>query len=117
MVLGAVKPNLTPQPIAVQQDLLAPRPVPAQRCRRVFVLKVAEPEPFEQQRFGIEIRNEAVEAVHRSHADAYRYELMEHARQAGLGITVGSDFHGDGYGHAPGRMPVNLKALVPAFRP
>ena len=60
---------------------------------------------------------EAVEAVHRSHADAYRYELMEHARQAGLGITVGSDFHGDGYGHAPGRMPVNLKALVPAFRP
>jgi len=42
---------------------------------------------------------------------------MEHARQAGLGITVGSDFHGDGYGHAPGRMPVNLKALVPAFRP
>ena len=60
---------------------------------------------------------DAVEAVHRSHSDAYRHELMEHAQSAGLAVSVGSDFHGDGYGHAPGRMPVNLTALLSVFHP
>ncbi|MDA8638927.1 hypothetical protein N9L22_04060, partial [Candidatus Poseidonia alphae] len=54
----------------------------------------------------------AVEAVHRSHDDAYRYELMQQATSQGLGITVGSDFHGTSYLQHPGHMPVMLEALI-----
>ena len=60
---------------------------------------------------------DAVEAVHRSHSDAYRYELMLAATANGLGITVGSDFHGLDYGQLPGHMPAIIERLLPAVRP
>lgn len=53
-----------------------------------------------------------VEAVHRSHDDAYRFELMHHARQHRLGISVGSDFHGLNYQTRPGNMPVLEEAVL-----
>ena len=55
---------------------------------------------------------DAVEAVHRSHVDAYRYELMSAAQENGLSITVGSDFHGLDYQARPGNMPVQKDALL-----
>lgn len=55
---------------------------------------------------------DGVEAVHRSHSDAYRYELMTQAVAQGLSITVGSDFHGMSYQQHPGHMPVMLDALM-----
>lgn len=55
---------------------------------------------------------DAVEAVHRSHGDAYRFELMTEAQQQGLSITVGSDFHGQSYQPRPGNMPVQTAALL-----
>ena len=55
---------------------------------------------------------DAVEAVHRSHTDAYRYELTAEANSVGLGITVGSDFHGLSWQSRPGNMPVPLQALA-----
>lgn len=55
---------------------------------------------------------DAVEAVHRSHPDAYRFELMTEATQRGLGITVGSDFHGLSSQPRPGNMPVQTDALL-----
>jgi predicted metal-dependent phosphoesterase TrpH len=54
----------------------------------------------------------AVEAVHRSHSDEYRYELMTEATSQGLAITVGSDFHGTSYQQHPGHMPIMLDALI-----
>jgi predicted metal-dependent phosphoesterase TrpH len=54
----------------------------------------------------------AVEAVHRSHSDEYRYELMQQATSQGLGITVGSDFHGTSYQQHPGHMPILVEALI-----
>ena len=33
---------------------------------------------------------DAVEAVHRSHTDAYRHELTEEAKQYGMSVSVGS---------------------------
>ncbi len=56
---------------------------------------------------------DAVEAVHRSHADMYRYALMKAAEDRQMGITVGSDFHGLDYQQHPGCMPVMLDALHP----
>ena len=55
---------------------------------------------------------DAVEAVHRSHDDAYRFELMTEAQRRGLSITVGSDFHGQSYQPRPGNMPVQVNALL-----
>ena len=60
----------------------------------------------------VEHQIDGVEAVHRSHGDAYRYELMKHAVAQGLSITVGSDFHGMSYQQHPGHMPVMLDALM-----
>ena len=48
---------------------------------------------------------DAVEAVHRSHTDAYRYELTAEANSVGLGITVGSDFHGLSWQSRPVTCP------------
>ena len=62
-------------------------------------------------------RVDAVEAVHRSHSDAYRYELMMEAMANGLCITVGSDFHGLDYGQLPGHMPSIIDRLLPEVRP
>ena len=55
---------------------------------------------------------DGVEAVHRSHTDAYRLELMEGAAQFGLGISVGSDFHGLDYQSRPGHMPALRHRLL-----
>jgi predicted metal-dependent phosphoesterase TrpH len=55
---------------------------------------------------------DAVEAVHRSHNDAYRFELMSCALANGLAITVGSDFHGLDAQPRPGNMPVMMDALL-----
>jgi predicted metal-dependent phosphoesterase TrpH len=58
---------------------------------------------------------DAVEAVHRAHHDAYRHELMEAAQQHGMGITVGSDFHGVDHQPRPGHMPVPIERLPEAL--
>ena len=49
---------------------------------------------------------DAIEAVHRSHTDAYRYELTVEAAARGMGVTAGSDFHGLSWQPRPGHMPV-----------
>ena len=54
---------------------------------------------------------DAVEAVHRSHTDAYRFELMNEAVSNGMTITVGSDFHGLSWQARPGNMPLQVVAL------
>ena len=54
---------------------------------------------------------DAVEAVHRSHTDAYRFELMNEAVSNGMTITVGSDFHGLSWQARPGNMPLQVLAL------
>jgi len=60
----------------------------------------------------VEQHVDGVEAVHRSHDDAYRHALMEGAKQRGLGVTVGSDFHGLDYQPRPGHMPVPKNRLL-----
>ena len=59
----------------------------------------------------VELGVDAVEAVHRSHTDAYRYELMNEATSRGMTITVGSDFHGLSWQARPGNMPLQKAAL------
>ena len=54
---------------------------------------------------------DAVEAVHRSHTDSYRFELMNEAVANGMTITVGSDFHGLSWQARPGNMPLQVVAL------
>ena len=54
---------------------------------------------------------DAVEAFHRSHTDNDRHLLWNLAKQYGLGVTVGSDFHSFERGHRPGNMPVVVKNL------
>ena len=56
---------------------------------------------------------DCVEAVHNSHPDSYRLELM----QQGLSISVGGDSHGIQKRPSPGKMPVSIKHLHPCFRP
>jgi len=56
---------------------------------------------------------DCVEAMHNSHPDSYRWELMQH----GLPITVGGDSHGTERRPSPGRMAVPIKNLHPCFRP
>lgn len=58
---------------------------------------------------------DAVEAVHRSHDQAYRNELMVAAEASGLHTSVGSDFHGLDVQPRPGHMPVPLASLHPAL--
>lgn len=60
-----------------------------------------------------ELGVDGVEAVHRSHSDGYRHELTEEARRIGLGISVGSDFHGLSYQARPGNMPHQVDRLLP----
>ena len=55
---------------------------------------------------------DAVEAVHRSHSDAYRHELTEAATRHGLAVSVGSDFHGLSWQARPGNMPVQTATLI-----
>ena len=55
---------------------------------------------------------DAVEAVHRSHDDAYRHELTEAAMRHGLAVSVGSDFHGLSWQPRPGNMPVRTTTLI-----
>ena len=54
---------------------------------------------------------DAVEAVHRSHNDAYRHELTEEAKRHGMSVSVGSDFHGLSYQARPGNMPHQIECL------
>ncbi len=54
---------------------------------------------------------DGVEAVHRSHTDAYRHELTEAAKQLGMSVSVGSDFHGLSYQSRPGNMPQQIERL------
>ena len=59
---------------------------------------------------------DAVEAVHRSHDDAYRHELTEAAVRHGLAVSVGSDFHGLSWQPRPGNMPVRPTTLIQRLR-
>lgn len=58
---------------------------------------------------------DAVEVFHRSHDDAYRFELLTEAKKLGLGVTVGSDFHGLSFGHHPGNMVVTRDFMPQLF--
>ena len=60
---------------------------------------------------------DAIECFHRSHADTYRHELWSAAKNAGLGVTCGSDFHGRMYNQSPGSMAVPLSTLPAALNP
>lgn len=56
---------------------------------------------------------DCVEAVHNSHPDSYRWELM----QQGLPITVGGDSHGTEKRPSPGKISVPIKHLHSCFHP
>jgi len=58
-----------------------------------------------------ELGVDAIEAVHRSHTDAYRHELTEEAKRQGMTVSVGSDFHGLSYQSRPGNMPHQIGRL------
>jgi len=58
-----------------------------------------------------ELGVDAIEAVHRSHTDAYRHELAVEASKHGMGVTVGSDFHGLSWQARPGNMPVQSATI------
>ena len=60
---------------------------------------------------------DAVEAVHRSHTDAYRHELTVEAVKQGMGVSVGSDFHGLSWQPRPGNMPVRSTTLAEQLNP
>lgn len=54
---------------------------------------------------------DAIECFHRSHLDSYRLQLWSAAKEASLGTTCGSDFHGMKYNQSPGRMAVPTASL------
>lgn len=56
---------------------------------------------------------DSIEAFHGSHPDSYRYDLWRIAKQYGMTITCGSDFHGSDHGHRPGFMAVPKNDLSP----
>lgn len=58
---------------------------------------------------------DAIECFHRSHPDAYRYQLWTAAKKLGLDTTCGSDFHGIDYNHIPGHMAVPIDSLPAVF--
>lgn len=59
---------------------------------------------------------DAIESFHRSHPDIYRYQLWSAAKDAGLKVTCGSDFHGMMYNQSPGRMAVPTATLPLQFK-
>jgi predicted metal-dependent phosphoesterase TrpH len=61
-----------------------------------------------------ESKVDAIEAFHRSHSDEERHSIWQAATKAGLGVTVGSDFHTPKWGHRPGHMPV-IESALPAL--
>ena len=56
---------------------------------------------------------DCIEAMHNSHLDSYRFELI----QQGMPITVGGDSHGTERRPSPGRMAVPINHLHPCFHP
>ena len=60
-----------------------------------------------------ELGIDCLEAVHNSHPDSYRWELMNQ----GFPISVGSDSHGTDYRPSPGKMPASINHLHSHFRP
>ena len=61
----------------------------------------------------LELGVDCIEAIHNSHPDAYRYELM----QQGMPISVGGDSHGTENRPSPGKICAPIKHLHPCFRP
>ena len=53
----------------------------------------------------------SIEAFHRSHDDGYRFQLWQACKDLGLEVSCGSDFHGQSYGHNPGKMAVPMNDL------
>ena len=60
-----------------------------------------------------ELNIDCLEAVHNSHPDSYRWEMMNQ----GLPISVGSDSHGMNHRPSPGNMAAPINRLHSAFRP
>tara|TARA_B100000700_G_scaffold324797_1_gene431884 strand:+ start:13553 stop:14377 length:825 start_codon:yes stop_codon:yes gene_type:complete len=56
---------------------------------------------------------DCIEAVHNSHPDSYRLELM----QQGMPITVGGDSHGTEKRPSPGKICASIKHLHSCFHP
>ena len=54
---------------------------------------------------------DSIEAFHRSHDDEYRFQLWQACRGHNLEVSCGSDFHGQSYGHNPGKMAVPMNDL------
>ena len=54
---------------------------------------------------------DSIEAFHRSHDDEYRFHLWQACKEYKLGVSCGSDFHGQSYGQNPGNMPVPILDL------
>ena len=65
--------------------------------------------------FCLESGVDAIECFHRSHSDAYRFQLWSAAKDSGLSVTCGSDFHGTRYNQMPGRMAVPTMTLPPSL--
>ena len=61
--------------------------------------------------FCLESGVDAIECFHRSHSDAYRFQLWSAAKDSGLSVTCVSDFHGMMYNQTPGRMAVPTATL------
>jgi predicted metal-dependent phosphoesterase TrpH len=59
---------------------------------------------------------DAIECFHRSHSDAYRFELWSAAKDSGLSVTCGSDFHGTQYNQTPGHMAVPIVTLPASLK-
>ncbi|MBT4066370.1 MAG: PHP domain-containing protein [Euryarchaeota archaeon] len=56
---------------------------------------------------------DCIEAIHNSHPDSYRFELLNQ----GMPVTVGGDSHGTEKRPSPGKMVVPIRNLHPCFRP
>ena len=54
---------------------------------------------------------DSIEAFHRSHDDGYRFQLWQACKDFNLNVSCGSDFHGQSYGHNPGKMAVPMSDL------
>ena len=54
---------------------------------------------------------DSIEAFHRSHDDQYRFELWQACKEFNLRVSCGSDFHGESYGHNPGKMAIPIQDL------
>ena len=66
--------------------------------------------------FCLEFGVDAIECFHRSHSDAYRFQLWSAAKGSGLSVTCGSDFHGTQYNQTPGRMAVPTMTLPASLK-